>query len=283
MSTDDTPRLSFEFFPPRTDEGKRKLFQVQETLGQSSPDFFSVTYGAGGTTRETTQHLVETFLQKGISAAPHLSFGGDSEETIKRLVGAYQAAGVKRIVALRGDMPSGMGSRTQMIHANELVAFIREHFGDHFHIEVAAYPETHPEAKNYDTDIEFLKGKFDAGANSAITQYFFNPDAYFYFVDQCLAKGIDQSIYPGIMPITNYTKLSRFSDMCGAEIPRWVRRRLESYGDDQASIAAFGQDFIIDLCDMLLEQGAPGLHFYTMNQAEPCSTIVKALGLIPAE
>ncbi|GLS27038.1 methylenetetrahydrofolate reductase [NAD(P)H] [Marinibactrum halimedae] len=279
----NTPRLSFEFFPPRTEQGQAKLHNVRDQLNQFQPEFFSVTYGAGGSTRDNTKNIVKSIREKNIAVAPHLSFGGDSEDAIKALLEDYKSAGVRRIVALRGDMPSGLGSPRQMVYANELVAFIREHFGEHFHLEVAAYPEIHPEAKSYDDDIRYLKGKFDAGANSGITQYFFNPDAYFYFMDQCQAAGITQPIYPGIMPITNFQNLTRFSDSCGAEIPRWVRKRLDAYGDDTDSIKAFGIDLITDLCDMLLDNDAPGLHFYTMNQAEPTSTIVKNLGLVPAD
>ncbi len=279
MSSNDNLRLSFEFFPPKTEEGKTKLINVRDQLQTLNPEFFSVTYGAGGSTRDNTKSLIKQFKQDGISVAPHLSFGGDTEETMKALLQEYKEAGVDRIVALRGDMPSGMGGSFQMVYANQLVAFIREHFGDHFQLEVAAYPEIHPEATGYDDDIRYLKGKFDAGADSALTQYFFSPDAYFYFMDQCAQAGIDKPIYPGIMPILNYKNLLRFSDGCGADIPRWVRKRLESYGDDQASVKAFGLDLVTELCETLLDNGAPGLHFYTMNQAEPIATIVKNLGL----
>lgn len=280
---DSQPRLSFEFFPARTDEGKQKLVKVREELSAFEPDFFSVTYGAGGSTRDNTKDLVIQGMQAGVATAPHLSFGGDDEETILKLLGDYKAAGVNRIVALRGDVPSGIGGGFQLVYANELVAFIRKHFGEHFHLEVAAYPEIHPQAKSYSADIGFLKSKFDAGANSAITQYFFNPDSYFYFVDQCQKAGIDQPIYPGIMPIINYKNLTRFSDSCGAEIPRWLRKALENYGDDEASLKAFGIELITDLCDTLLENDAPGLHFYTMNQTEPTAEIVRNLGLVPTE
>lgn len=275
-------RLSFEFFPPKTPEGKTKLKTVRDELAQFSPEFFSVTYGAGGSTRDNTKNIVTEFNAMGVPVAPHLSFGGDDEATMLTLLNAYKDAGINRIVALRGDMPSGMGGAFQMVYANQLVAFIREHFGDHFQLEVAAYPEIHPEAKSYDDDIRYLKGKFEAGANSALTQYFYNPDAYFYFVDQCQAAGIDQPIIPGIMPILNYQNLARFSANCGAEIPRWMGKRLQAYGDDVESIKAFGIDLITDLCEMLLDNGAPGLHFYTMNQTEPTATIVKNLGLVPA-
>jgi len=272
-------RLSFEFFPPKTSQGQEKLKTVRTELNKLNPDFFSVTYGAGGSTRENTKGLVKTMLSEGLSTAPHLSFGGDHEETLFEMLAEYKSLGVDRIVALRGDMPSGVGAAMQMVYANELVAFIRDRFGEHFHVEVAAYPEIHPEAGNYLEDIRYLKGKFDAGANSAITQYFFNPDAYLYFVEECRKEGIEGPIYPGIMPITNYRNLARFSDACGAEIPRWIRKRLESFGDNTESIAAFGIDLVSELCETLLENGAPGLHFYTMNQIEPTREIVLNLGL----
>lgn len=266
--------LSFEFFPPKTQKGKDKLANVQQELALFQPEFYSVTYGAGGSTRDSTKGIVLDSITAGFDAAPHLSFGGDDEDTVLQLLQEYKDGGVKRIVALRGDMPSGMGGASQLVYANQLVAFIRENFGDHFHIEVAAYPEIHPEARSYKKDIEYLKGKFDAGANSAITQYFYNPDAYFYFVDQCQAAGIDKPIIPGIMPIINYQNLSRFSANCGAEIPRWMARKLEDFGDDQESITAFGIDLVSDLCEMLLDNGAPGLHFYTMNQTQPTAQIL---------
>lgn len=278
---DSQPRLSFEFFPPKTPEGKEKLIKVRDQLNEFAPDFFSVTYGAGGSTRDNTKGLITQFKSDGIAVAPHLSFGGDDETTIKTLIQKYKDAGVDRIVALRGDMPSGVGGAYQLVYANELVAFIRKHYGEHFHLEVAAYPEIHPQAKSYSDDVGYLKGKFDAGANSAITQYFFNPDSYFYFVDQCQKAGITQPIYPGIMPIINYKNLTRFSDTCGAEIPRWLRKALENYGDDETSLHAFGIELVTDLCDTLLENDAPGLHFYTMNQTEPTAEIVRNLGLIP--
>lgn len=280
---DSQPRLSFEFFPPKTDEGKKKLLIVRDELDKFEPDFFSVTYGAGGSTRDNTKDFVIQSVQAGVATAPHLSFGSDDESTILQLLTEYKDAGVDRIVALRGDIPSGMGGAHQLVYANELVAFIRKNFGEHFNLEVAAYPEVHPQAKSFSEDVRYLKGKFDAGANSAITQYFYNPDAYFYFVEECQKIGIDQPIYPGIMPILNYKNLVRFSDSCGAEIPRWLRKALENYGDDDASLKAFGVDLVTELCDMLLENGAPGLHFYTMNQTEPTAQIVTNLGLVPTE
>ena len=277
----DEFRLSFEFFPPKTEQGRNNLVEVARELNHFQPEFFSVTYGAGGSTRDTTKNIVQILLDLGLSVAPHLSFGGDDEATILKLLQEYEAMGVERIVALRGDRPSGMGGGSQMVYANQLVAFIREHFAEKFHLEVAAYPEIHPEAKSYDDDIRYLKGKFDAGANSGITQYFFNPDAYFYFIEQCARAGIDQPIVPGIMPITNFKNLSRFSDNCGAEIPRWVRKRLAAYGEDMESIKAFGLDLVSELCETLLDNGAPGLHFYTMNQTEPTATLLRNLGLDP--
>ncbi|WP_439509697.1 methylenetetrahydrofolate reductase [NAD(P)H] [Marinimicrobium koreense] len=281
MTDTDQPQLSFEFFPPKTDQGREKLLNVRKKLSEFAPDFFSVTYGAGGSTRDNTKGIVKHFKNEGVSVAPHLSFGGDDEATIIELIREYKDAGIDRIVALRGDMPSGVGGGYQMVYANELVAFIRKHFGDHFHLEVAAYPEIHPQAKSYDDDVKFLKGKFDAGANSGITQYFYNPDAYFYFMDQCHKAGITQPIVPGIMPIISFKNLTRFSDACGAEIPRWMRKRLEAYGDDSDSIKAFGEELVTELCETLLENGAPGLHFYTMNQYEPVANIVRNLGLQP--
>ncbi len=274
----DNIRLSFEFFPAKTDQGRDKLIQVQQELTAFKPEFFPVTYGAGGSTREHTKGIVQLIKQAGQEVAPHLSFGGDSPEALLALLKDYQSHGINRLVALRGDRPSGMGGGLHMVYANELVAFIRQHFGDYFHIEVAAYPEIHPESTSFISDIGFLKGKFDAGANSAITQYFYNPDAYFYFVEQCRAQGIHQDIVPGIMPITNYKNLSRFSDSCGAEIPRWLRKRLESFGDDNESLKAFGVDIVTELCETLLDNEAPGLHFYTMNQTDPTATILRNLG-----
>ena len=278
MTSEDI-HLSFEFFPPKTDAGREKLKTVRAELNTFAPSYFSVTYGAGGSTRDNTFSVVASMREEDLSVAPHLSFGGDGEDAILTLLQRYKDLGVDRIVALRGDMPSGIGGTSHMIYASELVAFIRRHFGEYFNIEVAAYPEIHPEATSYDDDITFLKAKLDAGANSAITQYFFNPDAYFYFIDQCEKHGIDKPIYPGIMPITNYKNLARFSATCGAEIPRWVCKRLEAYGEDTESISAFGLDLITELCETLLDNGAPGLHFYTMNQVNPSAKIIENLGL----
>jgi methylenetetrahydrofolate reductase (NADH) len=272
-------RFSLEFFPPKTDAGKEKLTQVTcPELNKLNPDFFSVTYGAGGSTRDNTMRIVRELKNRHISIAPHLSFGDDDEESMLALVNEYKALGIDRIVSLRGDIPSGMGAQ-RLVYAQELVEFIRKHTGDHFHLEVAAYPEIHPDAQSYDSDVEFLKQKLDAGANSAITQYFFNPDAYFYFVERCQKAGIDKPIYAGVMPITNYQNLARFSKNCGAEIPRWICQRLESFGDNQSDIVEFGTQLVTELCEKLLSGGAPGIHFYTMNQVEPTKTIWKNLGL----
>jgi methylenetetrahydrofolate reductase (NADPH) len=279
--TETALRFSFEFFPPKTPQGLEKLLQVQQSLSAFSPDFYSVTYGAGGSTRTNTFNAVKAIQSPHHAVAPHISFGGDNQDAIAQLLQEYAALGVTRLVALRGDKPSGMGLGTHLVYANELVAFIREKTGDLFHIDVAAYPEIHPEASSFDSDIHYLKGKFDAGANSAITQYFYNPDAYFYFLDSCHAQGISAPIYPGIMPITHYQNLSRFSANCGAEIPRWIRKKLEGFGDDMESIKAFGLDVVGELCELLLENGAPGLHFYTMNNTEPTRQLLLGLGLTP--
>lgn len=274
------PRISFEYFPPKTEAGRDKLLnETTPVLNELSPEFFSVTYGAGGTTRDTTMGVVSAMSEAGIDVAPHLSFGGDDEGAIGALLETYKACGIKRLVALRGDMPSGMGAAMQLVHANELVELIRKQTGDHFEIEVAAYPEIHPESKSYQSDVDFLKLKMDAGANSAITQYFYNVEAYFYYMDRCAAAGIDKPIYAGIMPITNYENLARFSRNCGAEIPRWICKRMESYGDDLDSVRKFGIEIVTQLCQTLLDSGAPGIHFYTMNQVEPNREIYKNLGL----
>lgn len=274
----DTFRLSFEFFPTKTEEGTRKLYEVRDQLAVLEPDFFSVTYGAGGSTRDRTLDVVSELNRRGISTAPHLSCVGDTKANIRDLLQTYSENGIDRIVALRGDLPSGMAASTgEMRYANELVSFIRGEFGDKFHLEVAAYPEMHPQAKSYEADLLNFKRKVDAGANSAITQYFFNIDSYFYFVDRCEAMGIDIPIVPGIMPITNYSKLARFSDACGAEIPRWIRKQLEAYGDDQESIQKFGEEVITYMCEDLIENDVEGLHFYTLNQADACLAICKNL------
>lgn len=272
--------FSFEFFPPKSAEAAAILKNTLKKLAPLKPQFFSVTYGAGGSTRDHTfETVMEIQHETGIGAAPHLSCIGSTQNNIREVLAKYRAHGIKRIVALRGDMPSGMQDAGELHYANELVSFIRQESGDHFHIEIAAYPEVHPQATNALTDFKNFKKKVDAGANSALTQYFYNPQAYFHFVASCEQAGIDMPIVPGIMPISNYTQLARFSDACGAEIPRWIRKRLEAYGDDMASIRAFGLDITTELCTILLEQGAPGLHFYTMNKAEATLSIWKRLGL----
>jgi methylenetetrahydrofolate reductase (NADPH) len=263
-------RYSFEFFPTKTDAGHEKLMTVARQLAGYNPDFFSCTYGAGGSTRDRT---LNTVLQLDgeikVPTAPHLSCVGDSAEDLRSLLKLYQSNGIQRIVALRGDLPSGMGMASgEMRYANELVEFIRRETGEHFHIEVAAYPEMHPQARSFEDDLANFVRKAKAGADSAITQYFFNADSYFYFVERVRKMGVDIPIVPGIMPITNYSKLARFSDACGAEIPRWIRKQLESYGDDLDSIQGFGEQVISQMCEQLLAGGAPGLHFYTLNQAE---------------
>ena len=274
------PSYSFEFFPPKTEAGAEKLRAVQDQLAQVKPKFFSVTFGAGGSTRDRTfETVVDIQRSSGIDAAPHLSCIAATRESLREILDTYIQQGVTRIVALRGDMPSGMREPGEFRYANELVEFIREETGDRFHIEVAAYPEFHPQAPDALTDIENFKRKMDAGADSAITQYFFNLDAYLRFVESVEAMGVDAPIVPGIMPIINFSQLARFSDMCGAEIPRWLRKRLEAYGDDAESIQAFGHEVVTDLCRRLLEAGAPGLHFYTMNKAEPTLRIWDDLGL----
>lgn len=262
--------LSVEFFPPKTPEGAAKLRLVRDQLAKEmKPNFFSVTFGAGGSTQEGTMTTVREIHEAGLQAAPHLSCVGSSRENIRDLLKQYQSIGIRRIVALRGDLPSGMGQYGEFHHANELVSFIREEMGDWFHLEVAAYPEMHPQSKSAQDDLQNFAKKVKAGANSAITQYFFNTDAYFRFVDDVKKLGVSVPIVPGIMPITNSSQLIRFSDACGAEIPRWVRLRLESFGDDIASIKSFGLDVVSDLCQRLVEGGAPGLHFYSLNQTEP--------------
>lgn len=269
-------RFSFEFFPPKTEIGREKLEKTWTKLNALNPAFFSVTYGAGGSTRDNTVGIVKAMKEQGLSVAPHLSFGGDDEASMIELLDQYKALGVDRIVALRGDIPSGMGA-VKVVYANELVEFIRKHSGNHFHLEVASYPEIHPESESYTSDIAFLKKKFDAGANSSISQYFYNADAYFYFLEECTKAGIDKPIYPGVMPITNFTNLCRFSANCGAEIPQWLKRKVESLGDDQQAILDYGQEMVIRLSEQLLAQGAPGIHFYTMNQVEPTAAIYKAV------
>jgi len=273
-SQQKNPAISFEFFPPKTPEGMDKLREARKALAQFNPEFFSVTFGAGGSTRDRTMETVLEIQSEGHQAAPHISCISSSKSEIRDLLHTYQAHGIKRLVALRGDVPSGEVSAGDFKYAAELVEFIRTETGDHFFIEVAAYPEFHPEAKTPSADLQNLKRKMDAGANSAITQYFYNADAYFRFVEQCDALGITQPIVPGIMPIYNITQLARFSNVCGAEIPRWLKLRLEEYGDDMASIRALGVDVVSELCETLLVWGVPGLHFYTLNQAATISTII---------
>ncbi len=270
--------LSFEFFPPKTAEGAEKLRTVVAQLGQLNPAFFSVTFGAGGSTQEGTLATVLDIRAAGHSAAPHISCIGSTRENIRAVIHRYKDAGIKHTVALRGDLPSGMAVAGEFRHATDLVRFIREETGDHFHIEVAAYPEYHPQARRAQDDLEHFRQKVAAGANSAMTQYFYNADAYFHFVDEVQALGLSIPIVPGIMPIGNFSQLARFSDACGAEIPRWIRRKMESYGDDSASIKAFGLDVVTDLCQTLIDNDAPGLHFYTMNSAGLTSTICQRLG-----
>ena len=271
--------ISFEFFPPKTEEGRERLLaKTTPRLQELQPEYFSVTYGAGGSTRDNTLGVVTALARGGYSVAPHLSFGTDDNDAITALLDHYRDLGVKRVVALRGDMPSGVGGR-RLVYASELVSFIRRHSGDHFHIEVAAYPEIHPQAESYDKDIEHLKNKLDAGADSAITQYFYNVEAYFYFLDRCAAIGIDKPIVAGIMPITNYENLARFSRNCGADIPRWISKRLEGFAGCKESVTSFGVEVVTQLCQTLLDNGAPGIHFYSMNQVEPTRQICRNLGL----
>jgi methylenetetrahydrofolate reductase (NADPH) len=271
------PELSFEFFPPKTPEGDQKLRAAHARLAELHPRFFSVTFGAGGSTQERTYDTVVALQGTGSQVAPHLSCIGSSRDRVRDLLHKYRDQGVRRIVALRGDLPSGMVDPGELRYANELVAFIRAETGDHFHIEVAAYPEFHPQAPNAEADLENFVRKVKAGADSAITQYFYNADAYFRFVDECGNRGVEIPVVPGIMPITNASQLMRFSDACGAEIPRWIRKRLDAFGDDGASIRAFGEEVVLDLSRRLLEAGAPGLHFYTMNRADPTYGICENL------
>ena len=271
--------FSFEFFPPKTPEGIEKLRATRKQLAQLNPAFFSVTYGAGGSTREGTLATVLEIRKAGSPAAPHLSCIASTRESLREVIAQYRANDIRHIVALRGDMPSGLAMSGEFRYASDLVRFIREETGDWFHVEVACYPEYHPQARRPQQDLAAFKAKVDAGANAAITQYFYNADAYFNFVEEVEAMGIDVPIVPGIMPINNFSQLARFSDACGAELPRWMRLKLEGFGDDSASIKAFGLDVVTELCDRLLSAGAPGLHFYTLNQAGPASTIWQRLGL----
>ncbi|MBV1960689.1 MAG: methylenetetrahydrofolate reductase [NAD(P)H] [Immundisolibacteraceae bacterium] len=275
-------RFSLEFFPARTPEGNDKVREVRQGFAALKPDYFSVTFGAGGSTRDGTLEMVTQISDEAqVPVAPHISCISSSREEITGLVNAYQKIGVNQLVVLRGDAPSGSGyDGGDFSYANELVEFLREQWGDAFHIEVAAYPEFHPEAVNAEVDLHNFKRKVDAGADSAMTQYFYNADAYFGFIDSIEKLGVDIPVVPGIMPITNYTQLARFSDRCGAEIPRWIRHRLEAYGDDMDSLRDFGHEVTLQLCQRLLDQGAPGIHFYSMNRIEPCRRLWVELGLV---
>lgn len=270
--------LSFEFFPPKTAEGAEKLAAVRQQLYPLRPAYCSVTYGAGGSTQDGTIQTVRAILAEGCDAAPHFSCIGASKDSVRAQLAQFKAEGIRRLVALRGDLPSGYGGFGEFRYASELVAFIREETGDHFHIEVAAYPEMHPQAKSPAADLQAYVAKVRAGANAALTQYFYNADAYFRFVDEAAKAGADIPVIPGIMPITNSTQLMRFSDACGAEIPRWIRTRLESFGDDKAAIAAFGLDVVSELCEKLRAAGVPGLHFYSMNQSATVKALCQRLG-----
>jgi methylenetetrahydrofolate reductase (NADPH) len=280
----NTLTISCEFFPPKTEKGVANIRQVRETLRPLAPSFYSVTFGAGGSTQDNTLDAVidiqQAHAETGIDAAPHLSCVGSTAERLRDILKTYQDNGIRRIVALRGDLPSGMRDPGDFRYANELVEFIRKETGDHFTIEVAAYPEVHPQALNADVDFDNFKRKVDAGADSAITQYFYNVDAYKYFIDRCCKAGITIPVIPGIMPINNYAQLARFSEGCGAEIPRWLRKKLESFYDDTASLQAFTTDFLTDFTQQLIDLEVPGLHFYTMNKTDPTLTICQRLGLI---
>jgi len=271
--------FSFEFFPPKTAEGTAKLRATRAQLSQLKPAFCSVTFGAGGSTREGTLETVLEMIGEGIAAAPHLSCIGGSRESLRDVLQQYRSHDIRHIVALRGDLPSGSVDAGEFRYASDLVAFIREETGDHFKVDVACYPEYHPQSRNPDEDLEHFERKVRAGADSAITQYFFNRDAYWSFIDRCAARGLTIPIVPGIMPILSASRLARFSDACGAEIPRWIRRKLEGFGDDNASVRAFGLDVVTDLCARLLEEGAPGLHFYTLNTAGLTTAIWQRLAL----
>lgn len=275
-----TDKLSFELFPPKTEQGFAKLKTVVNTLNQLNPAYFSVTYGAGGSTQDKTFATVDWLREQAIETAPHLSCVGADKQEIQDILERYHSQGIRRIVALRGDLPSGagLGGLSELNYANELVDFIRDAYADEFHIEVAAYPEFHPQAPSAHIDLDNFQRKVEAGANAAITQYFYSPDAYGRFIDDCDKRGINIPIVPGIMPIGNYHSLARFSEACGAEIPRWITKRLEEFGDDISSLQAFGIEVVSRLCETLLERGAPGLHFYTMNQSRISLAICHNLG-----
>ena len=282
MTRDEKRTFSLEYFPPRSEQGELSLAAARQELSKLKPAFASVTFGAGGSTQDGTYQTVKNIIDEdGIDAAPHISCISTNRDTLAKMLEDYRELGVKRLVTLRGDIPSGYGmaEHNELRYANELVEFIRKKTGDYFTIEVAAYPEFHPQASSATADMNNFKRKVEAGADSAITQYFFNPDAYFRFIEDCRSMGLEIPIIPGIMPITNYKQLARFSDACGAEIPRWIRKRLESYGDDLESIRDFGLDVVTRLCEQLLGGGAPGLHFYSMNRSEPVRTIWNNLNL----
>ena len=273
------PQISYEFFPPQTEAGRTRLIETAEALAATDPAYFSVTYGAGGSTRTRTYETVVKLMENGMTTAPHLSWGDDSESTLVSLIEKYRELGVTRIVALRGDPPSGIGSTAHIRRAHSLVNLIRRHFGNTFNLYVAAYPETHPDAISPEGDIRFLRKKIEAGANACITQYFFNADSYFYFIDRCRSHGIETPIVPGIMPITNYEGLVKFSDGCGADIPRWIRTRLAHLADNPEDLLAFGIEVVTNLCERLLNGGAPGIHFYTLNKPHASVQIARNLGL----
>lgn len=278
-----TTPFSFEFFPPKTDEGLAKLKITHETLCALNPQYFSVTYGAGGSTRNRTLGAVEMMMNndpKSPPVTPHISCIGDNKAEVAELLDLYHSKGINRLVALRGDLPSGMVGMGELPFARDLVEFIREHSGNHFHIKVAAYPEMHPQARSFEADIQNLVDKFNAGADSAITQFFFNPDSYFYLRDKLVARGVDNPLIAGIMPITNASNLIRFADSCGADIPRYIRKQLADYGDDRKAIRAFGFEVVHKLCETLIAGGVPALHFYSMNRSEPNAKLVKSLGLV---
>ncbi|MEE7567142.1 methylenetetrahydrofolate reductase [NAD(P)H] [Xanthomonas sp. Kuri4-3] len=273
------PSVSFEFYPPKTDDQRAQLDRTANRLKAFAPDYVSCTFGAGGSTLSYTSETVRHLKQKhGFEAAPHLSCVGGSREEIRELLKLYRAIGCRRIVALRGDLPSGMGHPGDLRYAADLIAFIRAEHGDAFHIEVGAYPETHPQASDALSDLKHFKAKVDAGADAAITQYFYNPDAYFHFVDAVRRLGVEIPIVPGVMPISNFSQLRRFSEQCGAEIPRWIGKRMQAYGDDAESVRAFGAEVVARLCERLLDGGAPSLHFYTLNLAKPSSQVLQLLG-----
>jgi methylenetetrahydrofolate reductase (NADPH) len=277
MGTTKTP-ISFEFYPPQSAEGVERLAATRQRLAAFKPEYFSVTFGAGGSTQDRTMETIRQIHAEGHNATPHLSCVGSTRDNIRAQLFTYKDMGIKHIVALRGDLPSGMHSIGEFQYANELVSFIRSQTGDHFHIDVAAYPEFHPQAKSARDDMLNFKRKMNAGADSAITQYFYNPDAYFRFVEETRKLGVTAPIVPGIMPVVRFSQLARFSDNCGAEIPRWIRKTMEGYGDDQESVQKFGLDVVTRLCEKLIAGGAPGMHFYTLNQATASLEILKRLG-----